>query len=300
MSESFVKLFSAILDSSVWSYDSDTRIVWITLLTMADAKGRVHAALPGIANRARVSIDKAEEALEVFQAPDPHSRSDANDGRRIARDGRDWVILNFSEHRARQRAEAEKARKRDWWRKNRGKETKLDEKLADSSENSRPLDDHSKKTRPIQKQKQNKNKKEEVREINSAPRSPLGGSSSTYSADFLRFWDLYPKKQAKMEAFTAWKKAVKQGRLPAMDKLLAALDRHKQSAQWKRDGVIPNAARWLNNNRWEDELTLWSPQGQQGRPGPETAAEALSRRNKAVLDEYERENGRNNGNHETF
>jgi hypothetical protein len=32
----------------------------------------------------------------------------------------------------------------------------------------------------------------------------------------------------------------------------------------------------------------------------ETAAEALSRRNKAVLDEYERENGRNNGNHETF
>ena len=50
----FVKVHSSILDSSVWLEDDRTRIVWFTLMAMADRDGRVEASVPGLANRARV------------------------------------------------------------------------------------------------------------------------------------------------------------------------------------------------------------------------------------------------------
>lgn len=235
MGEGFVKLFSAILDSSVWSYDSDTRIVWITLLTMADSEGRVHAAIPGIANRARVPLDVAERSLELFQAPDPHSRSDAYEGRRIAKDGRDWVILNFQEHRRRQLEEAERARKRRWWRANRGKSAKLDAKLDNPSENSRNLANDSTKTRPIQRQRHNNN--------------------NIYSADFEKFWEAYPKarRKGKKAAYKAWQKAEKDG-LPDIDTVLKAIESQKKDRQWQDSQFIPLPTTWINQGRWDDEI----------------------------------------------
>ena len=145
MGEGFVKLFSSILDSSIWGYDSETRLVWITLLAMADADGVVRAAVPGIANRARVSMEATEKALDIFQSPDEHSRSEEHEGRRVVKDGRNWTILNFREHRERYRQEQEKQRKRRWWRENRGKTDNNSEPLADTS-------DTLAKTRPIQRQ----------------------------------------------------------------------------------------------------------------------------------------------------
>ena len=39
----FTKLFQSILTSSVWSEDNETRIVWITMLALADQNGSVSA-----------------------------------------------------------------------------------------------------------------------------------------------------------------------------------------------------------------------------------------------------------------
>jgi len=121
MAEGFVKLWASILDSSVWSYEPEIRIVWITLLAMADKDGFIHAAIPGIANRARVSVEVTERAMVLFQEPDPYSRSSEHEGRRIALKGRDWLILNFEEHRARMSKESAKQSKRKWWHENKVK-----------------------------------------------------------------------------------------------------------------------------------------------------------------------------------
>lgn len=122
MNEGFVKLFTSILDSSVWNYDAETKVVWVTLLAMADKDGLVHAAVTGIAARAGVSIEKAEEALNVFSKPDKYSRNTEHDGIRIEKIGRDWNILNFQDFQNEKRREVERARKRKWWRENRSKE----------------------------------------------------------------------------------------------------------------------------------------------------------------------------------
>ena len=79
----YTKLFSSIVLSTVWREPNHVRIVWITMLALAEADGYVGAAVPGLADAARVSIPECLEALASFLAPDEYSRSKEHEGRRI-------------------------------------------------------------------------------------------------------------------------------------------------------------------------------------------------------------------------
>ena len=94
-----MKIYQSILDSSVWSESQSTRLVWITMLTMADWDGRVFASVDGIARRAVVSIDEATEALAVLSSPDANDRSGVEEGRRIVQIERGWRVINHSYYR---------------------------------------------------------------------------------------------------------------------------------------------------------------------------------------------------------
>jgi hypothetical protein len=95
----YVKIFETILDSSIWSESISTRVVWITMLAMADAEGFVCASVSGLARRANVTREQCEEALAAFLAPDPDSKSTEFDGRRIEVVDGGWVILNHGKYR---------------------------------------------------------------------------------------------------------------------------------------------------------------------------------------------------------
>ena len=96
----FVKLYATIRVSSVWDYPSDIRIVWITMLSMADADGNVFASVSGLRREANVSSnDIVQEALELFLSPDDDSRTAEWDGRRISRIEGGWHILNAQKYR---------------------------------------------------------------------------------------------------------------------------------------------------------------------------------------------------------
>lgn len=99
----FTKLFGDILYSSIWQEADATRLVWVTLLAMADREGVVRAALPGIAHAARVSPEATAEAMEKFQSPDPQSRSQDYEGRRVERVDGGWRLLNYEKYRGKMR-----------------------------------------------------------------------------------------------------------------------------------------------------------------------------------------------------
>ena len=99
MSVTFTKLFSSITASTVWAEDSDTRVVWITMLAMADRRGRVWASIPGIAGIARVSVPAARKAIAKFLAPDPDSRTKTDKGRRIEEIDGGWRLINYVKYR---------------------------------------------------------------------------------------------------------------------------------------------------------------------------------------------------------
>lgn len=115
----FVKLYSSITESTIWDEDDPTRICWITMLAMSDRRGRVMASVPGLAHRARISVEACARALAKFAAPDEHSRTKEHDGRRIEEIDGGWMLLTYEKHRARQNEEACKESKRVYAEKRR-------------------------------------------------------------------------------------------------------------------------------------------------------------------------------------
>jgi hypothetical protein len=77
---------------------------------------------------------------------------------------------------------------------------------------------------------------------------------NVYSTEFLTFWNIYPKKVGKGQAYRAWKKI--KGIADLLPEILKAVELQSVCPQWKKDGgqFIPNPATWLNGSRWEDEV----------------------------------------------
>lgn len=96
----FTKLFSSILDSTIWREPPPVKIVWVTMLAMCDRNGEIHASLPGLADRARVTLDECQDALRRFMAPDKYSRTKAFEGRRVEEIDGGWRLLNHEKYRA--------------------------------------------------------------------------------------------------------------------------------------------------------------------------------------------------------
>jgi hypothetical protein len=99
VSSGFVKVYGAILDSSVWAEPLSTRVVWITMLAMADRHGHVAASSDGISRRANVPLKATDHALEILAAPDLRSRSGDFEGRRVERVDGGYRILNYKKYR---------------------------------------------------------------------------------------------------------------------------------------------------------------------------------------------------------
>ena len=154
----FVKIDCGILDSTLW-LDRDGRDVFFTALLMAEPKefteavpelrtraleptgwmappgwyGFVRAANVGIAHRARVDTDVALCALERLAAPEPDSRSQDFEGRRMIRVNGGFLILNYIKFRDRDYTAKDRQRRlrdRDRARKERRKVLRLQRQQA--------------------------------------------------------------------------------------------------------------------------------------------------------------------------
>lgn len=119
MSVSFTKLFSSILQSTVWVEPMETRIVWITMLALADRHGQVMASIPGLAHTAGVPLDKCEQAIARFLSADQYSRTPTEEGRRIRPIDGGWQLINYDKYRDLQDRENVLASKRKWAAKTR-------------------------------------------------------------------------------------------------------------------------------------------------------------------------------------
>ena len=83
--------------------------------------------------------------------------------------------------------------------------------------------------------------------------SSSSSSSSTkdiYTQEFEEFWDFYPQKTGKGEAYKSWKKIKPDARLRGL--ITIAVGNYKLSKKVK-EGFVKNPATWLNQRCWEDE-----------------------------------------------
>lgn len=117
---SYAKLHEELIASSIWSEPPGTRLVWITLLALANKHGEFAGSILGLARLANVSVEEAEEAVHILSSPDPHSRNPENEGRRIAAIPGGWELLNY--HHYRRLKSKEEARERNAERQRRWRE----------------------------------------------------------------------------------------------------------------------------------------------------------------------------------
>ncbi len=77
----------------------------------------------------------------------------------------------------------------------------------------------------------------------------------TAQTEFEQFWLEYPRKIAKQNALKSWNKIAPTPELA--QKIIFSVSVQKTTPQWKKDGgqFIPHPATWLNQGRWEDEVT---------------------------------------------
>jgi hypothetical protein len=115
----YVKLFSEIIDSSIWSEPHSTRVVWITLLALSDCDGYVRGSIGWLAGKAKVTNAECRAAIAKFLSPDPHSRTPDHDGRRIEALEDGWLVLNYLAFRDRLSSDPKAIATRERVRKHR-------------------------------------------------------------------------------------------------------------------------------------------------------------------------------------
>ncbi len=128
MQRGFTKLFNTIVTSTIWQEDDKTRIVWITMLAIADACGIVGASIPGLASVSNVSVNATRLAIKTLLAPDADSRTKDFDGRRIEEIDGGWRILNYLKYRRMLNEEERKEYKAKWIAEKRLQESTVDKR----------------------------------------------------------------------------------------------------------------------------------------------------------------------------
>lgn len=218
------KLFTKILDSTIWLESDATRLVWITFLAVMDEDGFVAlSAVGNVAARARVSVEAAEGAIKALESPDRSDPSQDHEGRRIERVPYGWMVLNATKYRELVARQTARESNRERVRRHRARNA--------------PVTPRNVVSRP-----------DTQSEAVAVARNTL--------APFGAFWAVYPRKKSKGQAEKAWLKIKPDEQLT--ERILHAVERAKTSADWMREGgrFIPHPATWLNAKGWEDEAPL--------------------------------------------
>jgi hypothetical protein len=181
----YTKLFSSIVHSTIWREDNETRLVWITMLAIADKNGEVEASIPGLADLSRVTVDECIESLKKLSEPDPYSRSKEFNGRRVEEIDGGWVLLNHAKYR--QKMSEEDRREKNKLRQRRYRERNT---CSTSVTKCHDVTPHAEADTDPKADSKEKAERKKIQ----------------YSPEFEKFWSGYPKKNNKKAAYSQWKK----------------------------------------------------------------------------------------------
>src|SRR4030042_1264728 len=183
------------------------------------------------------------QAIEIFSAPDPDSRTKDHDGRRIDIIPGGWKILNRAKYRERpQDMDGSRAAYYREWRKKQKSEPKPEHNnndVAQSFTQQRNMAHHTDIDKEIEIDK-------------------YKDKHSVHSQQsFSQFWTAYPKKIGKKAALKAWLKAKDK---PPIKNIIQSIEHQKTSNQWQKENgeYIPLPTTWINQGRWDDDISSYS------------------------------------------
>jgi len=233
----FAKLVPEIVQSSIWNESSDVRVVWITMLALKDENGFVRGSEQTLTRMANVTPEAVTEALRKFLAPDEHSCTPDDDGRRIEPYPGGWLVLNHDKYREREHVIREQTRLRV-------------KKYRDSKKNVT----HGNVTSALPSVS--------VSASVSASEEGESREGEREKNCFETVWTAYPNKAGKAQAEKAWAKHVKAG--TTVQQALDGIKRYvdyvaSQRAGGFKDLKYQNGSTFFNQAGWESEYVVDGP-----------------------------------------
>ena len=177
------------------------------------------------------------------------------------RDGEPIQIINWEKHQSTDKMarmkEQTRIRQQKYYYRNKLRELGFDvdaegftddlEKLKDKFENAEKP--HVRLA--LANETEVRSKKEEVRSKKKEVNKP---SSAQLTEDFEKLWDLYPNKQGKKKALTAYKKAIKEGTTnKQIQDGIVAYKKYLKREEWQKPA---HGSTWFHNERWNDNYQL--------------------------------------------
>ncbi len=253
----YTRIFESILDSSlnVQSVPPSARWLWMVMLIIADRArtGVVDMPVERLAARAGLTVDQTNEGLTLLSAPDKDSRSEAEEGRRIAPiredSTRGWRLVNYEDYAALIRAEQERERTRLRVAAFRDREKAKTGNTVTVSN-----DSYGKVTIPSEYVSDGADVS--VVEESKTVRKKKS-RSVTSDSEFNLVWTEYPSATGKAKALAAFGRTVVTLK-DAVD-IREALRRYKlhlKANQWKHP---QNGSTWFNN--WREWVDFIEPTG---------------------------------------
>ena len=248
------KLFTKILDSSIWLEPTPTRIVWLTFIAVMDQEGFARfASVANVAHRARVTLEEAQEAVHCLESPDPNSSNPAHGGRRLERVPGGWMVLNADDHRSLVTAAVVREQTRTRVQRHRELKRMCNAAVTPSETETEAEADTEADTEAEQKQEQ---KQTHIARVTDAP-PPMDlwarDLVTLYPAQGRCTWNLVERplfdalSSDDREPVAAW------------EALKARLEGHKRSHQWRMKGMIPRLDKWLREGLHLQELPEHAP-----------------------------------------
>jgi len=242
--ETYTKLFNSIMASSIWTEDDHTRILWISMLAMADKNGEIHASVPGLARLANIPIASCEKALEKFKAPDKYSRTTTDEGRRIEEIEGGWAVINHAKYRL-------LASKQDSKEKNAQRQKRFrDRQQTVTNSNATVTHRNATVTHSNATVTQDRDiaDTEADKEVTYTPTCPP-------ETDFDGLWKAFPSTSRIRSTKHKLREAIKKAKnTPPIQELTKSVLEWAKCDQWTKDGgqYAPGAHLFIKDRKWED------------------------------------------------
>lgn len=258
----YTKLFNSILASTVWELPATTKVVWITLLAMADKNGEVQASVPGLAKFAGVTREQCETALSSFLSPDPDSRTKDDEGRRLREIDGGWCLVNHEKYT---RMMSEEDRRERAAERQRRYVSNRQQPSATVSGVSNDANDYT----------QTRRRQDEDETRSDTFLAPLGVPK--YPAEFEAVWEGVGRRGDKEPALRAWRKRGK----PTWAQIGPVWAAYMLSDSPSR-GYVKDLSTWFNKGCHTQE---WAP----ARISPGSAYEQTMNSFRGFLERHEGE-----------
>jgi hypothetical protein len=122
----YTKLWSMIIESTLWREPNDLIVLWIAILAKKDRNHVVYSTIPALASAAKITNEKCAEYIKQLESPDKWSATQDDDGRRLRRVEGGWLVINGAKYQNFLRSEQTKAAKakaqRDYYARSKNKE----------------------------------------------------------------------------------------------------------------------------------------------------------------------------------